>query len=252
MSISEEQENLLSQLVDGELPVDQANQVLADVFEEMSHVLGDYEVGSRLNAMLQLRQTLGPWRQQEPPKPIVCPPTVLVTRGVMGMWDKLSPVLGLAAAAVLGGILVAGGFYLAGRHGNVPETLAGDKPSTVLPSMITVTSEQRSEIARAFSLHESVAGPLSWYAADDATIQERRPNRRRSCNSQLRLSCGWRRSSAGRPRCRRRQNLRDCLPQSRRGDDRVAAVGGGQGGPLATAPHGRRRPGEAPVRAGSR
>ena len=41
----------------------------------------------------------------------------------------------------------------------------------VVPSMVTVTPEQRSEIARAFSLHESVAGPLSWYAADDSTIQ---------------------------------------------------------------------------------
>ena len=38
-------------------------------------------------------------------------------------------------------------------------------------SAIVVTPEQRREIARAFALHESVAGPLSWYAADDATIQ---------------------------------------------------------------------------------
>ena len=37
--------------------------------------------------------------------------------------------------------------------------------------MVIVTPEQRRDIARAFALHESVAGPLSWYAADDSTIQ---------------------------------------------------------------------------------
>ena len=71
MSISEEQEVLLSQLVDGELSVDQANRVLADVFDELSHVLGDYEAGSKLNAMLQLRQAMEPWRRQGPPQSTV-------------------------------------------------------------------------------------------------------------------------------------------------------------------------------------
>ena len=75
MSISEEQEILLSQLVDGELPVDQANQVLADVFDELTHVLGNAEAGGKLNAMLQLRRALHPWRQQEPPKTIVALPS---------------------------------------------------------------------------------------------------------------------------------------------------------------------------------
>ena len=37
--------------------------------------------------------------------------------------------------------------------------------------VVIVSPEQRREIARAFALHESVAGPLSWYAADDSTIQ---------------------------------------------------------------------------------
>ena len=45
MSLSEEKKILLSQLVDGELPVDQANQVLADVFGELTHVLGNAEAG---------------------------------------------------------------------------------------------------------------------------------------------------------------------------------------------------------------
>ena len=45
MSLSEEKKILLSQLVNGELPVDQANQVLGEVFAELAHVLGDAEAG---------------------------------------------------------------------------------------------------------------------------------------------------------------------------------------------------------------
>jgi hypothetical protein len=67
-------------------------------------------------------------------------------------------VTSLAAAAVLGGVLVAGGYYL-------------DRASPRHQPVVLVTPEQRREIARVFALHESVAGPLSWYAADDATIQ---------------------------------------------------------------------------------
>jgi hypothetical protein len=162
MSTSEEREILLSQLVDGELPVDQANQVLADVFDELTHVLGDSEAGTKLNAMLQLRRALDPWRRQEPPKTIVTLPSVTSANLPHSNWRLVN----LATAALLGGILVAGGFYLGGRHNVTPqdEPIAGE-------SMVIVTPEQRVEIARAFTLHESVAGPLSWYAADDSTIQ---------------------------------------------------------------------------------
>ena len=59
MSLSEETEILLSQLVDHELPVDQANQVLADA-------LDDAEACQRLKDMLRLRRLLSCWRQQKP------------------------------------------------------------------------------------------------------------------------------------------------------------------------------------------
>jgi hypothetical protein len=180
MSLSEEKEILLSQLVDHELPADQADQVLAGILDELADVLDDTEAGRRLRDMLQLRQTLSAWRQQAPPRTIVALPPARPAAGTSHVGGR---VMSLAVAAVLGGILVAGGFYLGGR-------LGGGRPGTPIarqgvnspwqaertssagnPSMTIVTPEQRREIARAFALHESVVGPLSWYVADDSTIQ---------------------------------------------------------------------------------
>lgn len=180
MSLSDEKKILLSQLVDGELPVDQANQVLAEVFGELTHVMGSAEAARQLHAMLQLRQAIGPWREQEPTKAVMAPLSVH-SAGKMShtRWQMMS----LVSAALLGGVLVAGGFLL----GNL---LINQRPGTPIvqhveepteePERVThkdgqpiivVTPEQRRDIARAFALHESVAGPLSWYAADEMTIQ---------------------------------------------------------------------------------
>ncbi len=161
MSIPEEREILLSQLVDGELPVDQANQVLADVFDELAHALDSAEAGKKLHAMLQLRRAMNPWQRQEPPKTIVPPSAKSV-----GISHSNRRFFNLAAAALLGGILVAGGFYLGDRRNVTHQGEPIARQSTAI-----VTPEQRREIAQAFSLHESVAGPLSWYADDDSTIQ---------------------------------------------------------------------------------
>ncbi len=161
MSLSEEKKILLSQLVDGELPLDQANQVLAEVLGELTDVPSSAEAAGHLRAMLQLRQTLAPWRRQEPPKTIVALPPRAGKTAHFGL-----RALSLAAAALLGGILVAGGFFLRSQlGGGQPVVIAASQPATI------VTPDQRREIAQAFALHESVAGPLCWYAADDATIQ---------------------------------------------------------------------------------
>ena len=36
---------------------------------------------------------------------------------------------------------------------------------------VRVTPEQMQQVAKVFALHESVAGPLAWYAADDQNIR---------------------------------------------------------------------------------
>jgi hypothetical protein len=158
MSLSEEKKILLSQLVDGELPVDEANRALAEVFDDLAHVLGSSESAKQLHAMLQLRRAFDPWRRQEPVKSVVTP----AIERAHHRWSMLS----LASAALVGGILVAGGFFLGGLYKNMPQDVPLARPSAVV-----VTPEQRRDIAQAFALHESVAGPLGWYAADDTTIQ---------------------------------------------------------------------------------
>jgi hypothetical protein len=172
MSLSEEKEMLLSELVDNELPADRASQVLMEALE-------DAESCRRLKAMLKLRQALGAWRRQEPPCAFAVPPRVQSVESVSHPgWRPMS----LAAAAVLGGVLVAGGFCLSGWLSGDRTAATIDRQSANVSSpprnapgqqqpVIIVTPEQRSEIARAFALHESVAGPLSWYAADESSIQ---------------------------------------------------------------------------------
>lgn len=163
MSLPDEKKLLLSQLVDGELSADEGNRVLADVFGELTHVLGDVESARQLQALLELRRAIEPWRRQEPPK------TVLALSGstfANSQTRFARRMFSLASAGILGGILVAGGFFLRGQLGNDRSTV----PWAQLPAVM-VAPEQRREIARAFAFHESVAGPLSWYASDDTTIQ---------------------------------------------------------------------------------
>ncbi len=173
MNKPEQRELLLSQLADGELPADEAGQVLLEA-------LDDAAARQRLKEMLQLRQSLGPWRRQESPRAIVAVPPAGNAASHAHFGRRL---LSLAAAAVLGGLLVAGGFLLGGllgggRPGEPVADRSKDSPPQVpkppdedRPTVFVVTPEQRREVARVFALHESVAGPLSWYAADDSSIE---------------------------------------------------------------------------------
>ncbi len=162
MSRSEETESLLSQLVDGELPADQANEVLAGVLAELGPAVDASEAAGRLRAMLRMRQALAPWRRMEPARAVVAAPPAGHGQAARHAWRLAQ----LAAAVMLGGVLVAAGMYLGSRRGGASRMeTAARQPAVV------VTPEERHDIARAFALHESVVGPLNWYAADETTIQ---------------------------------------------------------------------------------
>jgi hypothetical protein len=112
--------------------------------------------------MLELRQATNQWRRQETPKAILA---VARPQPIGRTWH-VKRILILASAAMLGGVLVAGGFCLGNRNHN-----AATPAELIAPHAVAiVTPDQRREIAEAFRLHESVAGLLSWYAADESTI----------------------------------------------------------------------------------
>ncbi|KPK48518.1 MAG: hypothetical protein AMK72_06780 [Planctomycetes bacterium SM23_25] len=145
----------MSQLADGELPSDQANELLLRVLDAPA----DRE---KLEALLRLRHATVDWRTRQPPRPVMIvadrPRTFRLRRTAWG-------VGGLAAAACVGGLLALAGVWGAGRLGGpVRQTYPW-------PTVARVTREQMQQVAMVFALHESVAGPLAWYAADDRNIR---------------------------------------------------------------------------------
>jgi hypothetical protein len=151
-------ETLLSQLADGELPSDQANEVLLTV-------LDDEPARALLKTQLTLRQGLRGWRNQQSARPVIalCSRPAQRPRSVLRRWRLGS----LATAAGVGGLLALAGFWAAGAGG-----LGRGTPSpAAVPQAVMVTPEQMQQVASVFALHESVAGPLAWYAADDKNIQ---------------------------------------------------------------------------------
>jgi hypothetical protein len=143
-------EEILSQLADGELANDQFVDVLLGV-------LDDPQARQTAKAHLELRKALGEWRRQAPARPLVAAPP----RKSFRVRSVGRQAASLAAAAVIAGLLVTLGF-LAARHSGTPSS-GGDAAA--------VTRTQMADIARAFQLHESVAGPLQWYADDDSGIR---------------------------------------------------------------------------------
>ncbi len=147
----------LSRLVDGELDSDESNAVLLEV-------LDDGEARGRLKELLTLRCALAPWRQQVGPSPsrAATPrPSARVDRSMLRYAGSL------AVAAAIGGLLVMGGFLMA-RHPGGGTTTAPPADSWASPRL---PAEAIMQTARAFALHESVGGPLKWYAHDDRSVQ---------------------------------------------------------------------------------
>jgi hypothetical protein len=157
--MNENEEILMSQLADGELPSDQTNELLLDVLDEPSG-------REKLKGLLRLRQATAGWRTSQPTQPvvIVAERTRPLCRGHMA-WRMGS----LAVAACVGGLLVLTGVWATGWMGRAAGPIA-QGPGTALAA-IQVTPEQMRQVAKVFALHESVAGPLAWYAADDQNIR---------------------------------------------------------------------------------
>jgi len=152
---NEQNEILMSQLADGELTGDQANELLLRVLDAPA----DRE---KLKALLRLRQTTVGWRTRQPPRPV----TVVAERSRTFHRSRMARHMGgLAAAACVGGLLALAGIWAAGWLGSPV------RQAYQWPTVAQVTPEQMQNVAMVFALHESVAGPLAWYAADDQNIR---------------------------------------------------------------------------------
>jgi len=162
--MNENDEILMSQLADGELASDQTNELLLDVLDDAAR-------RQKLKDLLRLRQATAGWRRSQPTRPvmIVAERPRTFRRG-LAAWRMGS----LAVAACVGGLLVLAGVWAAGLMvrpaGPAQDGLIAQGP-VAAPSVARVTPEQMRQVASVFALHESVAGPLAWYAADDQNIR---------------------------------------------------------------------------------
>jgi len=158
--LNEQKETLFSQLADGELDSDHANEVLLEVLDDPSS-------RQELKEMLRLRRSTAAWRSRQPSRPV----TVVAERPARSSRGRGAWHLGaLAAAACVGGLLVLAGPWAA-EHLRGPRPPAHDGKAPGAAAGAEVTPEQMQQVARVFALHESVAGPLAWYAADDQNIR---------------------------------------------------------------------------------
>ena len=149
------EDTALSQLADGELGSDELNRTLLDLLDSP-------ERREELKGLLKLRQALTPWRDERPQPPIEVLPAKAEPKERHASWWP-----SLVVAALLGGVLVGGGVWLGTISRNAGPVIARNGTAGGQVS----TAEQRKNVARVFAFHESVAGPLQWYAADDTDIR---------------------------------------------------------------------------------
>jgi hypothetical protein len=155
---------VLSQLADGELSHDETVGALLIALE-------DEESRDRLRQHLRLRQMSAAWRSQKPSANLAgtlpaAAPTPL--RPTSNGWRNRNPHSNsVMVASVVGGLLVLLGVWVGkSSHVSLPPIV-----DTSHSPQFVVSPGQRQQIAQVFAFHESVAGPLKCFAADDQAIE---------------------------------------------------------------------------------
>lgn len=156
---------ILSQIADGELPPDETVAALLAV-------LDDENSRDRLRQYLQLRQMSAAWRSQKPsdergPAFAAAMPMPLNSTGDGRPRHKSRQGSNVLLASVVGGLLVLLGVWMGKPSPVAPVPFA---PGINSPQYV-VSPSQRQQIAQVFAFHESVAGPLKWFAADDQGVE---------------------------------------------------------------------------------
>ena len=187
MNESNENRSLqVSQLVDGELPTDQAN-VLLDA------LLDDSSLQQVLREHLRLRATLAAWRALSPDDPGEQSPAVARSARAPAnaarpgrWWIRGGGGIQLLGGALLGGLLVLAGVLAGGFYRSEPAAtpdLRVVSPEPPASRTWLITPQRQKEVQEVFALHELVAGPLAWMADSDqqvrlgeaAAVQEAQP-----------------------------------------------------------------------------
>ena len=156
----------LSQLCDGELDNREMVQTLLGV-------LDDESARGRLQEQLKLRELMAPWRERTPSIPGAATATAPSPRPSPargeGEITRHLRSLTTIAATLAGGLLVGVGAWLGSHFAQGPAPIAQNRLHQLQHAVISPV--QREQVAKVFAFHESVAGPLQWYASDDQEIE---------------------------------------------------------------------------------
>jgi hypothetical protein len=145
-----------SKLTDGELTSGELNEALLST-------LDDPAARDELKLHIQLRQANAAWREE------MRGAEVAPVKQLRDFNYPRTHRIRYAAAACIVGVLVLSGVM--GGLWMAPQNLNSCRHAPyVYPTVRVVTPEEQRDLTEAFALHESVAGPLAWYASDENEI----------------------------------------------------------------------------------
>ena len=149
-------DEIFSRLTDGELTSGELNEALLGA-------LDDPAARDELKLHIQLRQANAAWREEmrgAEVSPVVKIPDF--------NYHRTHRIRYAAAACIVGALVFAG---VMGGRWMAPRALNGCRHAPYHnPTVRVVTPEEQQNLTEAFALHESVAGPLAWYASDENEI----------------------------------------------------------------------------------